>query len=172
MQLSASDNSVFTSTHAPTEMSLYLRPARGVKLTQQQLDFLSELEAFEAPFLRDRLLMEKIFETERDYGVAFVEFKKFVALACFYGGSLALTSREVDSVWHQFILFTRQYVEFCEKFVGEYLHHEPETLSSPIQESERDHVINLYLKTFGDPPEIWNAASRCSSCMGCRRSCS
>lgn len=32
---------------------------------------------------------------------------------------------ELDEMWHTFILFTRPYSEFCWRFFGRYLHHEP-----------------------------------------------
>lgn len=31
----------------------------------------------------------------------------------------------LDKMWHEFILFTREYHQFCEKFFGEYIHHIP-----------------------------------------------
>jgi hypothetical protein len=31
--------------------------------------------------------------------------------------------REIDEMWHEFILFTREYTEFCETYFGRYLHH-------------------------------------------------
>jgi hypothetical protein len=34
-------------------------------------------------------------------------------------------SRRVDDLWHEFILFTREYHAFCER-IGSYVHHVPE----------------------------------------------
>ena len=31
----------------------------------------------------------------------------------------------LDNMWHEFILFTREYHDFCEKYFGVYLHHIP-----------------------------------------------
>jgi hypothetical protein len=28
-------------------------------------------------------------------------------------------------MWHEFILFTKDYSDFCEKYFGEYMHHLP-----------------------------------------------
>jgi hypothetical protein len=30
---------------------------------------------------------------------------------------------DVDEYWHQFILHTKEYMEFCQKYLGYYLHH-------------------------------------------------
>ncbi|HCS91186.1 MAG: hypothetical protein N838_12120 [Thiohalocapsa sp. PB-PSB1] len=47
---------------------------------------------------------------------------------------LAMPSQAVDLLWHEFILFTRQYQEFCQMALGRFLHHTPaEAMSSPTQ---------------------------------------
>lgn len=38
---------------------------------------------------------------------------------------IAMPSQAVDEVWHEFILSTRVYQEFCDKAFGRYLHHTP-----------------------------------------------
>ncbi|WP_413288416.1 hypothetical protein [Bdellovibrio sp. HCB337] len=34
--------------------------------------------------------------------------------------------REIDQMWHVFLLYTRDYMEYCEKYFGQYLHHQPD----------------------------------------------
>lgn len=34
--------------------------------------------------------------------------------------------REIDQMWHVFLLYTKDYMDFCEKYFGEYLHHLPD----------------------------------------------
>ncbi|MCP5230153.1 hypothetical protein [Accumulibacter sp.] len=38
---------------------------------------------------------------------------------------VAMPSQVVDDAWHEFILFTRQYQQFCERGLGRFLHHTP-----------------------------------------------
>lgn len=38
---------------------------------------------------------------------------------------VAMPSQVVDIAWHEFILFTRDYNEFCKKALGRFLHHTP-----------------------------------------------
>jgi len=38
---------------------------------------------------------------------------------------VAMPSRSVDEAWHEFILFTRQYRDYCDKTLGRFLHHVP-----------------------------------------------
>jgi len=33
----------------------------------------------------------------------------------------------IDEMWHAFILFSREYTDFCQRFFGFYLHHVPTT---------------------------------------------
>jgi hypothetical protein len=53
-------------------------------------------------------------------------------LACLYAASrqrLAMPSRAVDDAWHEFILMTRTYEEFCERAFGRYLNHTPNSVA-------------------------------------------
>lgn len=48
------------------------------------------------------------------------------------GKFISMPSQVVDDLWHEFILFTRNYETFCQKAFGRYLHHTPaEAMSSP-----------------------------------------
>lgn len=38
---------------------------------------------------------------------------------------VAMPSQAVDVVWHEFILYTQQYAQFCRKGLGRFLHHTP-----------------------------------------------
>ncbi|WP_371324315.1 hypothetical protein VX159_01980 [Dechloromonas sp. ZY10] len=50
---------------------------------------------------------------------------------------LAMPSQAVDDAWHEFILFTRQYEQFCRHAFGRFLHHTPaEAMTTPTQASE------------------------------------
>ena len=33
----------------------------------------------------------------------------------------------IDEMWHNFILFTKDYNDFCKKYFGKYIHHQPTT---------------------------------------------
>lgn len=47
---------------------------------------------------------------------------------------LAMPSQAVDDAWHEFILFTRNYQDFCRKGLGRFLHHVPaEAMTHPTQ---------------------------------------
>lgn len=48
------------------------------------------------------------------------------------GKFVSMPSQVVDDLWHDFILFTRHYRDFCRKAFGRFLHHTPvEAMSTP-----------------------------------------
>ncbi len=50
---------------------------------------------------------------------------------------LAMPSQAVDVAWHEFILFTRNYREFCRRALGRFLHHTPaEAMRTPTEAQE------------------------------------
>lgn len=49
------------------------------------------------------------------------------------GSGVAMPSKAIDELWHQLMLHSRFYEEFCHKAFGEFLHHEPGPLSSAAQ---------------------------------------
>ena len=59
------------------------------------------------------------------------------------GATLAMPSRIVDHAWHEFILDSASYIDFCDRAYGEYLHHIPEgdtELDSAHGEAEVVHA--------------------------------
>jgi hypothetical protein len=54
-------------------------------------------------------------------------------LAYLLGGKkfVAMPSRIVDDLWHEFILYTREYEQFCAKAFGRFMHHSPAAAKGP-----------------------------------------
>ncbi len=59
--------------------------------------------------------------------------------------------KEIDDMWHTFLLFTKDYMSFCEHYFGDFIHHSPTTddsaISSP-EEYEKD--LENYLSYIYD----------------------
>jgi hypothetical protein len=85
-----------------------------------------EALAYEAPFVVEKLLKERIVETPEEGERLFTEVKRFLVLAK-SDRTLPweMYSARVDEAWHQFILFTPEYMDFCNQFFGMYLPHSP-----------------------------------------------
>ena len=41
--------------------------------------------------------------------------------------------REIDNMWHNFILYTHDYMTFCNEYFGEYLHHQRDMVETMEQ---------------------------------------
>ena len=74
----------------------------------------------------------------------------------------------VDAAWHAFILHTRDYIDYCERHYGRYLHHvpdppEPDDADAAAQRSSQMDSAYAYLLTrvrmkrrFGELDEtVW-----------------
>ena len=60
--------------------------------------------------------MQKVARAMRDY---------FYICNQANGKMVAMPSEIVDVLWHEFILFTRAYEQFCQQAFGRFLHHTP-----------------------------------------------
>lgn len=131
----------------------------------------------ECPFLIEKLLKEHIVETEEEAQALFMEVKKYLVLVQVDPQkSWQMYSLRIDEVWHQFVLFTREYVDFCSTYFDVYVHHVPsnaptyesdeidqhDEAAGETLESTATHVPTLdefatrYKEFFGeDLPDLW-----------------
>ncbi|NIA71366.1 hypothetical protein HBA54_22475 [Pelagibius litoralis] len=90
----------------------------------------------------------------------------------------------VDDLWHEFILYTREYHVFCQQCVGRYLHHFPERMydaNAKGDNVESNDTVEWYGKfltdytvLFGEKPpaHVWPdirsfPAATMSLCRAC-----
>lgn len=59
---------------------------------------------------------------------------------------LGMPSKAVDSAWHEFIVLTQNYADFCNKAFGQFLHHTPHNGN---QTAERDGLARTYGLSLG-----------------------
>jgi hypothetical protein len=108
----------------------------------------------------DRLAQENMWTKEYSKRVV-EEYQKFMYLARTQGN--VTPSIQVDEAWHLHMIYTRDYMEFCE-LLGGFIHHGPTRGSKAEDDRYWDQYIRtliLYYHTFGThPPEdIWPPAS-------------
>ena len=83
------------------------------------------------------------------------ELKRYFLIRAVLNRPVTMESEAVDHLWHQFILDTRRYREFCQRVFGGYLDH----VSSHFDPDP--DFRRLYLEMFGDGiPDVWNARQR------------
>ncbi len=54
----------------------------------------------------------------------FEETKKFI-IVCGMLPDECSPSTKLDGMWHHFILHTKDYKNFCERYIGRFIHHNP-----------------------------------------------
>lgn len=50
--------------------------------------------------------------------------------------------KSIDQMWHIFLLYTKDYMSFCETYFGEYLHHLPDIVDR-METEKSDFNANL-----------------------------
>lgn len=132
------------------------------KLSPVEMGNYEPVLRFNAPYLIEKLVKDRIVESADEGEALFAETKKFLILSYVDSDvSWNMYSSRVDEVWHQFVLFTTQYIEFCHKYFGEYLHHNPSNApkASELREfkpSTFEGFRARYTSFFGEPlPDVW-----------------
>lgn len=83
-----------------------------------------------------------------------IEYKRFMYLCIVYGK--VAPSDPVDQIWHQHILYTKDYEIFCHHFAGRFIHHAPDRKKGGSN-TAYDRLVELYQLEFEQvPPAIWN----------------
>lgn len=106
-------------------------------------------------------LAHENFWTEEFTQKAILEYKKFMYLAAI-SDQMVSPSEIIDKVWHEHLVFTKSYEEFCE-LLGKQIHHIPSTHQKGEFEKFQQakvHTSELYQTEFGEQPsEFWNQHS-------------
>lgn len=121
---------------------------------------------YRAPFLIEKLCREHIVETAALGEALFVEVIRYLILCQAYPDrQWQMSSRRIDEVWHQFVLFTGEYFAFCERYFGSYLHHAPSNAPGVVRPRgdrrlEAAEFQRCYEQLFGSPvSELWRDSS-------------
>ena len=89
---------------------------------------------------------------------AILEYKKFMYLAA-VSEMMVSPSEIVDVVWHQHLVFTQSYSDFC-RVLGKQIQHVPSTHSHADAEKfqqAKERTNRLYGSVFGEQPrEVWD----------------
>src|SRR5262249_2354038 len=56
---------------------------------------------------------------------------------------------KLDEMWHTFLMFTRDYADFCERYFGVFLHHVPNEDEGEVREGGAEAVREQLERQFG-----------------------
>lgn len=104
--------------------------------------------------------------THEDARSLFEDVKKFLLLGSLVEASPA-PSLPIDQMWHSFILFTKDYAEFCSK-VGGFIHHRPLPSTSEHQ-PPIEPTMQLMTAAYGTLSDAhWPALLGAYGIMDCK----
>ena len=98
---------------------------------------------------------------------AITQYKNYLYLKRKYGDDFKLPpSLEIDEIWHNHILHTKEYHQDCQAIFGEYLHHRPS------REGDGENLQTLFDKTqalykteFGDFIYVIRPTTKIGKCI-------
>jgi hypothetical protein len=121
----------------------------------------------EAPYLENKITQHcELGDSTPAQGL--LEVLRFLTLVS--EEQVLTPSVRVDLIWHQFILSTRIYSDYCTKLYKKYLHHTPS--NDKVENHQQfEHCLNLYAQRYGAAP-VWfwgkqlvvNTTGCCSGC--------
>jgi len=89
---------------------------------------LSEILAYRNPDVISKF-RDKCELSSEDAAEVFDETKKWLWLCAKAPNAINMTIQDsiiiIDDMWHTFILFTKEYQEFCSTYFGQFIHHVP-----------------------------------------------
>lgn len=109
------------------------------------------------------------------------ELKRYLALCAIYPEqNFHMFSNSVDNLWHTFLIFTKDYKNFCKNVAGKFLHHVPIENKSEEDVSAKNKFIDKYSSTFNEKPSttIWSTLESSNGadcnpdyCSNCQSGC-
>ena len=131
---------------------------------------LEQIESFDHPELIRQYASKNGIDSN-EAAKQFVELKKFL-YHCATSDLACAPSKAIDNIWHEFILHTRDYQEFCLRFLGTFIHHQP---SDRVEAESYARTRELAAGVFGNlDNELWPQGSTVSANCGdgsCSGSC-
>jgi uncharacterized membrane protein YgcG len=102
------------------------------------------------------------------------EYKKFVYLGVSSSGKVT-PSKVIDVVWHEHLLFSRPYREFCDHVLGRDFDHNPELLPADDQTDvfnlQFEATLDAYEREFNvtPPGDVWGVTKFARPASSSRR---
>jgi hypothetical protein len=118
-------------------------------------------------------MIDKYKWSEAESHECFEDLKRFLYMAVIADKPVAPTEK-LDEMWHNFILFTADYEEFCKTRLGIFVHHRPRRRDDPKStRNMRQETLDFAIELFGALPinfqyadaEMFKASNDCvNSC--------
>lgn len=127
----------------PVPEQLGVQVAEGIQIVNR-LD--QSLQEFYIDNVKNRVLQSHPKWKEHEFEWGMFELKRYFLMNSVLK-SVPMFSRHVDEIWHEMLMFTREYEQFSKNFYSDILHHTPNLESTPIP-GERAFFDWIYASLF------------------------
>lgn len=103
--------------------NLGVRETTGLVARAKKLEWLMNSEYLRS--VKERILKKGLL-TADEYDLYLLELQRYFLLTSFMK-NVPMYNHKVDIIWHEMIMFTKSYQDFCHRFISQMIHHEPNT---------------------------------------------
>ncbi len=93
----------------------------------------------------------------------FEDTKKFLALSTVTHTQISPTG-VIDKGWHEFLMFTKDYAEFCYTYLGKFVHHVPFDFKEKSDLLKVEQGLTLAKQHFGELSSNWTLNVESGDC--------
>jgi hypothetical protein len=120
-------------------------------------------------FLVSRVVEEHGWSVERAKG-AIVEYLRFLVMLAEAPKMELVASSDIDLVWHEHLIDTKNYAADCQRLFGHFIHHRRARTPDELAEIPEayQNTKDVYKSRFGETPplEFWGETTMASSMCG------
>ncbi|MFF2092543.1 hypothetical protein [Paenibacillus sp. NPDC058174] len=112
--------------------------------------------------IKDRVLKNSPNMGDDEWNWTWFELKRYFLMCAIMKG-VPMYSGKVDAVWHEMLMFTREYEGFCSKLCGVMIHHAPHGPNDAPEQGERAWFDWVYGELFTQAPasgRLWGSFYR------------
>ncbi len=106
--------------------SVETKPLKGLKKLSDHLE--QSLSKSYMENVEERVKKEVKLK-QNEYNWRLIDLKRYFILTALLK-EVPMFSKKVDDLWHQMLMFTREYDDFSKKYIGSALHHSPNVKES------------------------------------------
>ncbi|GGD92783.1 hypothetical protein GCM10010911_59230 [Paenibacillus nasutitermitis] len=109
--------------------------------------------------MKDRILRNQPSLRDQQWKWLWFELKRYFLMCAIMRG-VPMYSDKVDDVWHEMLMFTREYEQFCTQLSGGLIHHAPHGDGSSPEQGERAWFDWIYGELFVMAPasgQLWGS---------------
>jgi hypothetical protein len=120
----------------------------GNKLVVKEFDVQFRQALLQRLSISESIVLQSTKPTKKQLSELIDEYLKFMRLMQLFPYLRFSPSEIVDQVWHEHILFTREYRAFCKKHFGKYVNHAPTVVGYSIATASDDQRCYAYTLYF------------------------